>query len=85
MSKALRLASASGVLVLVWPMSAHAYLDLGTGSMVLQVAFASLMAGLFTLKIYWRKLRGRLGFGSSDPPPHRDDGSASEVDRGADH
>jgi hypothetical protein len=71
-------------LVLVWPTPAHAYLDLGTGSMVLQVAVASLMAGLFTLKIYWRKLRERLGLGPSEPPIHRDDDSASEVERGAD-
>ncbi len=84
MSKALLLGGAGGLLLLVYPTPAHAYLDLGTGSMVLQAAVAGLMAGLFTLKIYWRKLRGRLGFGPSEPPTHRDDDSASEVERGPD-
>ena len=35
-----------------------AYLDLGTGSYVAQILIATLLGGLVTLKIYWKKLIG---------------------------
>lgn len=36
---------------------AHAYLDLGTGSMVFQVLVAGFVAASFTVKMYWRRLK----------------------------
>lgn len=33
-----------------------AYIDLGTGSYVLQVVMASLLGGVFLLRIFWRKI-----------------------------
>lgn len=53
------------------PQPAHAYLDPGTGSYILQVAAAVLFAGLFVLKTWWKqvthfisKLFERLGHDS---------------------
>jgi hypothetical protein len=37
---------------------AHAYLDPGTGSMMLQILIASLVGGLFALKGYWSRIKG---------------------------
>ena len=47
-----------GALVLAAaPAALFAYLDPGTGSYFLQMLIAGLMAGLFTLKIYWKKVK----------------------------
>lgn len=37
--------------------NAFAYLDPGTGSYVFQVLVAAVIGGLFTIKIYWRKIK----------------------------
>jgi len=37
--------------------NAFAYLDPGTGSYIFQVLVATLIGGLFTLKIYWQKIK----------------------------
>ncbi len=34
-----------------------AYLDPGSGSFILQLILASLVGGLFALKLYWKKVR----------------------------
>lgn len=36
---------------------AYAYIDLGTGSLVLQMFIASIMGLLYTLKLYWYKVK----------------------------
>ena len=41
--------------------SAHAYLDPGTGSIILQGLIAGLAAGAVFIKIYWYKLLTLLG------------------------
>jgi hypothetical protein len=38
------------------PAQAHAYLDPGTGSAVIQMVVAGVMGALFVIKMYWRKL-----------------------------
>ena len=50
--------TASMVTFLGTTASAHAYLDPGTGSMMLQVAIAVLLGACFSLKIFWRQLWG---------------------------
>ena len=47
-------------LVLAHPAPAEAYLDPGTGSMLLQAAAAAFIGGLFTLKLYWRRVKAYL-------------------------
>ena len=39
------------------PLEAQAYLDPGTGSYVLQIAIATLFAGLFSIKLFWKKIK----------------------------
>jgi O-antigen/teichoic acid export membrane protein len=36
---------------------AHAYIDLGTGSMLIQSTVAAIAGGLFIMKTYWHKIK----------------------------
>ena len=45
------------LLVLIFPKNAHAYLDPGTGSYVLQVLAAVLFGGLFAIKAFWAHIK----------------------------
>ena len=36
---------------------AHAYLDPGTGSFLLQMLIAGVMGAMFTIKMYWTKVK----------------------------
>ena len=40
-----------------FPMLAQAYLDPGTGSFMLQLLFAGVLAALFYLKIFWTRVK----------------------------
>lgn len=42
---------------------AHAYLDPGSGSMLLQVILGGIAAIGVALKLYWHRLKAALGFG----------------------
>jgi len=44
---------------------AHAYLDPGAGSYILQILIASLFGALFMLKVFWGRIVGFFGKGSS--------------------
>jgi len=44
------------IFLLFVPCTAHAYLDPGTGSMIVQVIIGSVLAGLYMAKVYWRKI-----------------------------
>jgi hypothetical protein len=50
---------------LVLVREAHAYLDPGTGSYILQILIAGLFGALFMLKVFWGRIVGFLGKGSS--------------------
>ena len=52
---------ALGVLVLLSPRSAHAYLDAGTASLLFQALIATMTGGALLLKIYWRRVKTALG------------------------
>ncbi len=54
------LVAALALTLLARPGVAAAYLDPGTGSLVLQMALAGLLGALFTLKLYWRRLKAWL-------------------------
>ena len=45
------------IICLLAPEAADAYLDPGTGSIILQVAIAGLVGGLVALKIFWNRIR----------------------------
>ncbi len=60
--------------------SAYAYLDPGTGSMLLQGLIAAIAAGLVVIKLYWYKVkmflfgRGQKDNSPADNVPDEDDG-----------
>ena len=39
---------------------AHAYIDIGTGSILLQTLLASIFGALFMIKVFWRRLTGQV-------------------------
>ena len=43
---------------LVFPTTALAYLDPGTGSYFMQIVIGGLLGALFSVKMFWRNLRG---------------------------
>ena len=45
---------------------AHAYLDPGTGSYILQILLAGLLGALVMLRVYWGKIVGVFSKGSSE-------------------
>ena len=52
--------------------SAHAYLDPGTGSMLLQLLIAGVLGALFTIKMWWYRVKqsfARLMGKDVEPPP----------------
>lgn len=62
---------------------AHAYLDPGTGSLLLQGAIAAIAAGVFTVKTYWYRIRAFIK-GEKWQPPELDDDDLTETRNGAD-
>ncbi len=43
--------------VLIFSQYAYAYLDLGTGSYILQILIATIVGGLFVIKPFFRKIK----------------------------
>ena len=41
--------------------SVRYYIDPGTGSLIIQIAIASLISGLFMLKVFWVRIRQFIG------------------------
>lgn len=58
MKKALlNLVFLTAVYTVIFPPKAHAYLDPGTGSYIIQVVAATLFAGLFLVKTWWNEIK----------------------------
>ena len=56
------------VLLLLMFTDAAAYLDPGTGSMLLQVILGGIAAVGVAIKLYWHKLRAALGMAKQEDP-----------------
>jgi len=56
------------VLLLLMFTDAVAYLDPGTGSMLLQVILGGIAAVAVAIKLYWHKLRAALGMSRKEEP-----------------
>jgi len=56
-SSAVSLAVVCAVVLLVMPSHAYAYLDFGSGSFFLQLLIASLLAGSYVVKTWWRNIK----------------------------
>ena len=46
-----------GLFYLVFPQKAYAYLDPGTGSLIIQMIIAGLIGASFAIKVYWKKIK----------------------------
>jgi hypothetical protein len=46
--------------IVLMPSTAHAYIDMGTGSMIFQALVAGIVGALFTIKMYWNTLKSKL-------------------------
>lgn len=57
-----------GIFLLLLLGNAHAYLDPGTGSMLLQVILGGVAAVGVAIKLYWHKLRVAFGMGKKEEP-----------------
>lgn len=55
--------------LLAFPTEAWAYLDLGTGSYLFQLAIAGLFAGMMTIKLYYQRLQDWIRARLAPPPP----------------
>ena len=42
---------------LILPSQAYAYIDPGTGSLIFQLIIAAFVGGLFTLKLFWHRIK----------------------------
>lgn len=69
------------ILLLVAMPQAHAYLDPGTGSMILQGVIAAVAVVGLTLKTYWYKIRGFFGKDAPTSLLDAEDEAANNEDR----
>jgi hypothetical protein len=56
------------LLLLLFLSDAEAYLDPGTGSMLLQVILGGIAAVGVAIKLYWHKLRATFGMAKKEEP-----------------
>ena len=61
------------VLLLAIATPAQAYLDPGTGSMVLQLILGGVAGAMVVLKLYWTRLKSLFGFSSETPSATSDE------------
>jgi hypothetical protein len=45
---------------------AHAYVDPGTGSYVIQILIAAVVGAAFAVRVYWNKIKGLFSRSSSE-------------------
>jgi hypothetical protein len=45
----------------LFPGQAHAYLDPGTGSYILQIALAAIVGALFAIRLFWSRIKSFFG------------------------
>ena len=58
LSRTLAIALICGLCVsFIFVSDAHAYIDLGSGSYIFQYLIAAFLGVLFTIKVYWRRIR----------------------------
>ncbi len=61
--KTIKIAACSAAILACLETNAHAYLDPGTGSIILQAVVASVASSIFVVKMYWYRLKGVFGLG----------------------
>ena len=56
----------------VFPQAAHAYLDPGSGSMLLQIVLGGTAGLAVLIKLYWQRLLLVFGIGQAEDPTSED-------------
>lgn len=51
------LAIITAIIIFCSTQRAHAYIDPGTGSLIIQIIIGGLLGAMFALKIYWKRLK----------------------------
>ncbi len=69
---------ALAIAVVAAPRAAYAYLDPGTGSMILQIVVAGVAAAAFMVKTQWRAIKQRLFRRGDESEPPGSDPEADE-------
>ncbi len=69
-------ASLLGTLFIFYSASSHAYLDPGTGSIILQGVIAAVAGAVVTLRLYWYRIKS---FFSKSPKKPEQNASADSV------
>ena len=54
------------ICILYWPVQANAYIDPGSGSLILQGIIAGIAMGLYTIKLYWYRIKSFFKKGSEN-------------------
>ena len=58
--------AAAALLVVLTAAPAHAYLDPGSGSMLLQLILGGVAGFVVLVKLYWQKLKALVGLGRTE-------------------
>ncbi len=58
--KSIHVVALAGLLLLTSAIEAHAYIDPGTGSYILQITLAFFLGALFALKMFWKNVKAFL-------------------------
>ena len=61
-----KLGSVATITIILFTQNAHAYLDPGTGSIILQGLIAGIAGGLITIRLYWAKFKSMFKFKKSE-------------------
>lgn len=72
--------SAPLILLVALPGTAHAYLDPGTGSFILQMVIAGIFSALFYIKMTWATISARFHnlFSKKDSKPDETEANTSD-------
>ncbi len=65
-SRPFRVVCLAGVIALLFPADAFAYLDPGSGSLIFQTVVATLAGVAYGVRVYWGQIRGWFSRGAAD-------------------
>ncbi|OGG69222.1 hypothetical protein A3F27_01615 [Candidatus Kaiserbacteria bacterium RIFCSPHIGHO2_12_FULL_53_13] len=68
------------VYICIMPQVTEAYIDPGTGSLIVQAVLATIFGASFAIKVYWNKLKSFLGFRSPEQPKDGEKESPEQAD-----
>ena len=71
----------AALLIIVMTGAAHAYVDPGTGSYLLQILIAGLLGAAFALKLYWTRIKSFLSGSRFGRKGRKDDRPDSDDER----